>query len=761
MKNSYLKLAFGLLLCLGSCTDEVKDAKEAMELDDTKVYTQFHANIVDDMADTRSLLVNNKSVFFEEGDGIQLYVDDNITTGVYYTLDYQTSSNTFDVPPGYAPIPGSQFYAIYPQGAAFNGARNKYVMALEHNFIYRRDSYSGTQHMPMWGEGAGNNVLNFHIMAGLLRFSLSGSIKVTKITLKGNNGEQIGGGAEIDPTLATPYLKMVPGYAGLEPAYEQVMTVAEDEPYVELSASPTSFYFVVPPITFTKGITITIEAEGLNHSIVKSTDKAVEVGRGVMKTFTSVDTDAILNAEADVQLDALKALYNSTNGKAWTSKWDITKPLSDADAWPGVTADAFGVVTKIDLSNNNLSGTLPAELGNLEFVTDVILSGNKLMGGIPAEVAKMTSLRKFHVDGNMMNDSVPYAVFTSDVWAHADRKLNQRDGYTLKTKYVSSDYSKDNELRVLQTHDYGDGIPIVITCEGYSDDMVDEFYAQAPKAMEAFFEIAPYSDFQPYFDVYTLMAVSANNEVGLNLAYGTTYSSDAYELKFNKVKARLEELSVLGYTSSDVLAIVLLNDDGDGHRARCWFDTNGSGAALIPHYNGNEERVKKVIHHEAGGHGFAFLADEYSSDGSRRYGEVERQNLDIYHSFGWSLNLDYNNTQSTVIWKDFWNDDAYEAEHVGAYEGGDASYKYGVYRCTENSTMNDQNVFDKFNPQSRWVIVQQIVRRAGYAQPTVEWFKGYDEYNITAAPLSPPETRSNYVERQDYLLGAPPVRIIE
>ena len=759
MRKLYLKLAVGLLLCLGSCTDELKEEME-MELDNTKEYTQFYVNVDDDMADTRSILVNNKKNFFEEGDGIQLYVDEGISHGNYFDLSYYKSTNTFDVPPGYSPITGSQFYAIFPRGAAFNQTRNKYVMYLEHNFIYRRDTFSGTQFMPMWGRGTSTNVLYFHPMAGLLRFSLSGSIKVTKITLKGNNGEQIGGGAEIDPTLDTPTLNMVSIYVGKEPAYEQVMTVAENAPYLELSESPTSFYFVVPPITFTNGITITIEADGLNHPIVKSTNKAVDVGRGMIKTFTSVDTDAILNEEADVQLDALKALYNSTNGKKWTNKWDITKPLSDASAWPGVTADAYGVVTKIDLSNNNLSGTLPAELGDLKYVTDVILSGNKLEGGIPKGVAKMTNLKKFHVDGNMMNDSVPYAVFTSDAWAYADRKLNQRNGYALKTKYVSSDYSKDNELKVLQTHGNGLGIPIVITCEGFTDDMVDVFNARASKAMQAFFEIAPYSDFQSYFDVYSLMAVSANNEVGLNVAYNTKYSSDSYELNFNKVKAKLEGLDILGNTCKNVLAIVLLNDDAVSHRARCWYGTNGSGAALIPYYGGDEERIKRVIHHEAGGHGFAFLADEYSSDGSRSYGQAERWNLDTYHSYGWSLNLDYNNTQSTVIWKDFWNDD-YSAEHVGAYEGGDAAYKYGVYRCTENSTMNNQDVFDKFNPQSRWAIYLQIAKRAGFGTPSVDDFKTYDGHNITVAPLSPPVTRSNYVEKQDYLLGAPPVRIVE
>lgn len=756
MKKFYQILTWGLLAILISCSDE---AKQATEPEGVKAYTQFYANIVDEMAETRSTLLNDKKIAFEVGDAIQLYVDKDLKTGTFYTLKYQSSSKTFDVDPGYTPISGKQFNAIFPAGAGFNATDNRYVFYLAPDIDYRHDSFATAQMMPMWGDGKGTNVLSFYHMTGLIRFTLSGSLKVTKLTLKGNNGEQIAGGAEIDPTKARPVLDMVSRYPTLPPSYEQVMTVKD----VTLTETPISFYFVVPAITFEKGITLTVEAEGFHHPIVKSTTNAVKVGRGVMKSFAVVDTDAILQVEADEQLDALIALYNSLDGPNWKhKKWDVSKPLSDADAWPGVTADAHGTVTKIDLSGCGLKGKIPAEIGLLKSVSELNLSDNSITGGIPKEVRNMTSLTSFDVSNNQMNDSVPYVVYTSDLWAHVNKSLDQSGGNALKTKYVSNNYAKHEELKVLQKHSEGGGIPIVITCDAFSDNMYDDFTTLATQAMEDFFSIPPFSDFRGYFDVYRLMAVSPNNEPNLNVYYGTKRTVDSYSIDSWKVREVLENLGALGNTSSNVLSIVLINEPKDKpNRALCYKAVDGFAAALIP----VDEDMEQVIHHEAGGHGFGMLADEYSSDGSKTFknkvstdSNGDPIDLDDLHAKGFDLNVDYKNTSTTAVWKDFWTDDAYASEGVGAYSGGMAIYSNGVYHSTKKSVMNNHKEYDKFNPISRYAIVLQIAKRAGYAQPTVEWFKNYDKKNIAYQPAVSVLTR-NYVEKNEVVLGAPPVWI--
>src|SRR6187551_1628237 len=88
-----------------------------------------------------------------------------------------------------------------------------------------------------------------------------------------------------------------------------------------------------------------------------------------------------LNAESAMFLDlksdslALVDLYNATSGGQWTNKTNwLTGRLS---TWFGVTVSA-GRVTKLQLPNNKLSGTIPTSIGNLSAVTIIYLYLNNL-----------------------------------------------------------------------------------------------------------------------------------------------------------------------------------------------------------------------------------------------------------------------------------------------------------------------------------------------------------------------------------------------
>ena len=59
---------------------------------------------------------------------------------------------------------------------------------------------------------------------------------------------------------------------------------------------------------------------------------------------------------------ALQALYDAANGAAWTdaTSWSSGEPLA---SWHGVTTDGDGRVTRLELGDNGLSGTLPGGAG--------------------------------------------------------------------------------------------------------------------------------------------------------------------------------------------------------------------------------------------------------------------------------------------------------------------------------------------------------------------------------------------------------------
>ena len=80
---------------------------------------------------------------------------------------------------------------------------------------------------------------------------------------------------------------------------------------------------------------------------------------------------------------ALVALYNATDGPNWTNNtgWLTDRPLDD---WYGVTPDANGGVTELNLGENDLTGEIPAELGNLSNLERLYLGANQLTGCVPA-----------------------------------------------------------------------------------------------------------------------------------------------------------------------------------------------------------------------------------------------------------------------------------------------------------------------------------------------------------------------------------------
>ncbi|WP_166404777.1 leucine-rich repeat domain-containing protein [Desulfonema ishimotonii] len=105
------------------------------------------------------------------------------------------------------------------------------------------------------------------------------------------------------------------------------------------------------------------------------------------------------------ECEALVALYNSTDGDNWTNKdgW-LTDPV--AGNWHGVTV-VGGHVTSIDLSSNNLTGTIPPELGNLASLQKLYLYSNQLSGTIPPELGNLASLQRFDLTFNQLSGTIP------------------------------------------------------------------------------------------------------------------------------------------------------------------------------------------------------------------------------------------------------------------------------------------------------------------------------------------------------------------
>ncbi len=103
---------------------------------------------------------------------------------------------------------------------------------------------------------------------------------------------------------------------------------------------------------------------------------------------------------------ALVALYNATGGPVWNGNenWLTDAPIN---TWYGVTADKEGHVTELYLSDNNLSGPLPPEIGDLPRVETLWLHGNALTGPIPPEIGRLAQVGYLSLADNQFEGPIP------------------------------------------------------------------------------------------------------------------------------------------------------------------------------------------------------------------------------------------------------------------------------------------------------------------------------------------------------------------
>ena len=103
---------------------------------------------------------------------------------------------------------------------------------------------------------------------------------------------------------------------------------------------------------------------------------------------------------SQIQYDSLKALYDSTSGSNWKShcnNWvfdnDLTKPCFSN--WIGITCSCTSscTITSLSISQCNLQGSIPTEIGDLSDLDNLILSGDKgLTGPIPTQLYSLNKL---------------------------------------------------------------------------------------------------------------------------------------------------------------------------------------------------------------------------------------------------------------------------------------------------------------------------------------------------------------------------------
>ncbi len=177
------------------------------------------------------------------------------------------------------------------------------------------------------------------------------------------------------------------------------------------------YYFAIQSFT---------EVHADNKNIVYSSNSIQVLGR-TLKSILPIEREALI------------ALYNRTNGDNWTLKtnWKIGGEFLEPgfeQLWHGVSImnindtlrvrsitltnnnldgvipEELGVLGKLftlNLNDNNLRGTIPASLGNLKDLTRLQLANNRLSGGLAAALGGLTKVSILELNSNALVGEIP------------------------------------------------------------------------------------------------------------------------------------------------------------------------------------------------------------------------------------------------------------------------------------------------------------------------------------------------------------------
>ncbi len=330
-------------------------------------------------------------------------------------------------------------------------------------------------------------------------------------------------------------------------------------------------------------------------------------------------------------------------------------------------------------------------------------------------------------------------------------KLTAKDYTTSFTvEQYDSDYA-DGQVVPIQSASTGPGIDIVYIGDGYDakDIAKGTFLTNVQTGNTSFFDLEPYKTYSDYFNVYAVVSQSDDSGIGtvntiIDTKFGSSFSQNrilppsaddcfAWAKKANASLDLTKSLTIMLMNTSSYEGVTLMYGDGSA-LACCPVSTN-----TYPY------DFRGIVQHEAGGHGFGKLGDEYiyhnafiqtcncnccehpsgDNDTKTTYGSMK--------SKGWFKNLSMTSDNTVVPWAHLIYNPKY-SDYVDMYEGG-YMHTRGVYRSEATSCMN--NNIPYYSAISRQSIVERIKYCAGESFSLEEFYANdSDAFGTTkAAPV--------------------------
>ena len=278
----------------------------------------------------------------------------------------------------------------------------------------------------------------------------------------------------------------------------------------------------------------------------------------------------------------------------------------------------------------------------------------------------------------------------------------------------------DGDVKVLNSATKGDGVDIVFLgdCYDAKDIASGDYLKDIEEALGYYFAVEPYATYKDYFNAYVVFGESNDSGMGtLNTIreakFGSQYSFEEAAIYPDHAQC-FEYAQKANVNPSQTLIVMVENTTDYGGVCYMWGD--GSAIACCgKSRDAYPNDFRGIVQHEAGGHGFGKLGDEYiyhnafiqtchCVDGC---GHLEQLIAD--KSNGWCRNLAITSDMTEVDWSHLIFHSKY-SDVVDVFEGG-YFHSRGVYRSEHTSCM--VNNIPYYSAISRQAIVERIMEYAG------------------------------------------------
>ena len=280
----------------------------------------------------------------------------------------------------------------------------------------------------------------------------------------------------------------------------------------------------------------------------------------------------------------------------------------------------------------------------------------------------------------------------------------------------------DGDVIVNQTASKGEGVNVVFMgdCFDARDIAMGNYLPGIDEAIGYYFGIEPYKTYKPYFNVYTVFGMSPDSGMGTvntirEAKFGSQYSLDGIAPDTQATYEYAMKTPTVDEGNINKTLVVMVENTTD-YGGICYMWADGSAIAICPmSRDAYPYDFRGIVQHEAGGHGFAKLAEEHIIL-NEWFGL-----LAAYYSgkaLGWYRNLSINGDYKTVEWAHLFANPDY-SNIVDMYEGG-FLYARGIYRSEATSCMN--NNIPYYSAISRQEMVERIKRYAGEEFSLAEFY---------------------------------------